>query len=578
VLLDGDALAHGKAFFHLGGISHSFDHRFLAWSSDESGAELFTIRVRDLKSGNDLADVVPDAAGSIVWTADASAFYYVRLDQNHRPSRVFRHRLGTLVENDILVYEETEPGYFVSISETQSRRFLDISVHNHETSESWLAELADPESIPRLIRARKAGVQYEVEHHPALLGEEALLFRTNADGAEDFKIVWTPLGAAADSAWRDFIPHQPGIYVLSFALFSGWLIRLERHDGLPRIVVRDLQTGEEHSIGFDEEVYSLAIEGGYEFATDLLRFTYSSMRTPAQVWDYDLASRTRSLRKQQEIPSGHDPEAYVTRRLFAPTADGETVPISLLHRKDMPRDGSAPCLLYGYGAYGLSMPAGFNSNRLSLVDRGYVYAIAHVRGGTEKGWRWYREGKLGKKFNTFNDFIAAAEHLIADRWTSREKLVAHGGSAGGMLMGAVANLRPDLFGAMIAEVPFVDVLNTMLDETLPLTAPEWPEWGNPAVDADAFRTIAAYSPYENVKAQDYPAILVLAGISDPRVTYWEPAKWVARLRRLNTGTKPIVMRVNMDAGHAGAAGRFDRLKEVALVYAFAIGITGGALS
>jgi oligopeptidase B len=578
LLLDGDELAHGKAYFHLGATHHAPDHRSLAWSSDEAGAEFYTIRVRDLGTGHDLADIVPDATGTVVWTSDGSAFYYVRLDRNHRPSRVFRHRLGMPVEDDVLVYEEAAPGYFVSVAETRSRRFAEISIHDHETSESWLLDLADAYAVPRLVAARETSVQYDVEHHPDLFGEDALVLRTNAGGAEDFKIAWTRRGDPARTNWRDLVPHRPGVYVLSFVVLADWLVRLERENGLPSIVVRRLASGEEHTIAFAEEAYSLGMEGGYEFATDRLRFTYSSMTTPAEVWDYDLSARTRELRKRQEVPSGHDPSAYVTRRLFAPTGDGETVPISILHRRDLVRDGTAPCLLYGYGAYGLSMPAGFSTSRLSLVDRGFVYAIAHVRGGTEKGWRWYREGKLKKKFNTFADFITVAEFLAAERWTRPERIVAHGGSAGGMLMGAVANMRPDAFGAVIAEVPFVDVLHTMLDDTLPLTPPEWPEWGNPIADAEAFRTIATYSPYDNVRAQDYPQILVLAGISDPRVTYWEPAKWVAQLRHMKTDRNLLALRTNMEAGHGGAAGRFDRLKEVALTYAFAIKVTGGSLS
>jgi oligopeptidase B len=577
VLLDGDELAHGKAYFHLGATRHSPDHHLLAWSSDEAGAEFFTIRIRDLDTGSDLADVVPDAAGSVVWVGDASAFYYVRLDRNHRPSRVFRHRLGTPVEDDALIYDETAPGYFVSLAQTQSRRFAEISIHDHETSEAWLIDVADPTAMPQLIAAREPSVQYDIEHHPDLFGEDVLLMRTNADGAEDFKIVSAPRRNPGRAHWRDLVPHRPGIYLLSFVVLADWLIRLERESGLPRIVVRRLASGEEHTIDFDEEAYSLGMDGGYEFATNLLRFTYSSMTTPAEVWDYDLASRARTLRKRQEVPSGHDPAAYVTRRLFAPTADGETVPISLMHRKDLPLDGSAPCLLYGYGAYGLTMPAAFATNRLSLVDRGFVFAIAHVRGGTDKGWRWYREGKLARKVNTFTDFIAAAAYLGERRFTQAPRIVAHGGSAGGMLMGAVANMKPEAFGAVIAEVPFVDVLNTMLDDTLPLTPPEWPEWGNPIVDADAFRNILSYSPYDNVRPQAYPAMLVLAGLSDPRVTYWEPAKWVARLRHLKTDGNMLAFRTNMDAGHAGAAGRFDRLKEVALAYAFAISVTGGRL-
>lgn len=578
LLLDGDELAHGKAYLQLGSVTHSSDHRLLAWSSDEAGAEFFTIRVRDLVHRNELSDVVPDASGAVVWTRDARAFYYVRLDRNHRPWRVFRHRLATPVEDDVLVYEETRPGFFVSISQTLSGRFGDISVNDHETSESRLIDLADPTASPILVAPREGGTQYHVEHHPNLFGEDALVMRTNADGAEDFKIVWTPRATPARAEWHDLVSHRPGIYVLSFLVLADWLIRLEREDGLPRIVVRRLETGEEHAIEFSEEAYSLGMDGGYEFATDLLRFTYSSMTTPAEVWDYDLVTRRRTLRKRQEIPSGHDPSAYVTRRLFAPTSDGETVPISILHRKGLVLDGSAPCLLYGYGAYGLAIPAAFAANRLSLVDRGFVFAIAHVRGGTEKGWRWYKDGKLAKKPNTFKDFIAAAEYLVTQRWTAPAKLVAHGGSAGGLLLGAVANMRPDLFGAIIAEVPFVDVLNTILDESLPLTAPEWPEWGNPVTDIEAFRTIASYSPYDNVREQAYPNMLVLAGLSDPRVTYWEPAKWVARLRQFKTDDNLIAFRTNMDAGHGGASGRFDRLKEVALAYAFAITIASDAVA
>jgi oligopeptidase B len=573
-LLDGDTLAAGKAYFRLGGFRHSPDHALVAWATDETGSEFNTIRVRDLASGADLPDLIPDATGDVVWSEDARAFLYVRLDRNHRPSRVYRHRLGTPAESDVLVYEEPEPGFFVSISHLQAGRFAEISSHDHETAESRLLDLTVPDAVPFLIAPREASVRYSVEHHPDLFGGEVLLIHTNDGGAEDFKIAWTPLRSPGRENWRDLIPHRPGIFILDFVLLHDWLVRLERQDGLPRIVARRLESGEEHAIAFAEEAYSLGMETDFEFATDLLRFTYSSMTTPAEVWDYDLAQRSRILRKRQKVPSGHDPADYVTRRVMAPAPDGETVPVSLLYRKGLSLDGAAPCLLYGYGAYGMAMPASFSTSRLSLVDRGFVYAIAHVRGGTEKGWRWYREGKLARKPNTFRDFIAAATYLIEQRWAAPDKVVAHGGSAGGLLMGTVANLRPDLFGGIIAEVPFVDALNTMLDDSLPLTPPEWPEWGNPITDAQAFRTILSYSPYDNVEAQAYPAMLVLAGLADPRVTYWEPAKWVARLRAKKTDGNLIAFRTNMDAGHAGAAGRFDRLKEVALAYAFALAITG----
>ena len=482
--------------------------------------------------------------------------------------------LGAPVSGDALVFKAEDAGFFVSLSRLQSGRFAEISVHDHETAEAWLIDLAGPPAPPLLVAPREPSLRYEVEHHPSFGGEPALILRTNADGAEDFKIAVTPLASPGRAHWRDLVPHRPGVFIVSHLVLADWLIRLERTDGLPRIIVRHLAGGEEHAIAFDEEAYSLGIEHGYEFATDVLRFGYSSMTTPTEVWDYDCAGRNRIMRKRQEVPSGHDPSAYVTRRLFAPGADGETIPISLLFRKDTPLDGTAPALVYGYGAYGITIPAAFNTNRLSLVDRGFVYAIAHIRGGTDKGWRWYREGKLACKPNTFADFIAASEYLVAMKFSARDKIVAQGGSAGGMLIGAIANARPDLYAGLIAEVPFVDVLNTMLDDALPLTPPEWLEWGDPITDADAFRTILSYSPYDNVRAQAYPAMLVLAGLTDPRVTYWEPAKWVARLRARGTGDKLIAFRTNLDAGHQGAAGRFERLKEIALAYAFALKVAG----
>ena len=570
VLLDADALAKGRSFFQLGARRHSPDHRLLAWSADEAGSELYTMHVRDLATGTDLADIIVDTVGSPVWVHDCSAFYYVRLDSQHRPSYVYRHRLGTPASDDRLIFESIDPQYFVSLSDTQSRRFAIISLHDHETSEVRLIDLLRPDAEPQLVAPLEPSVRYDVEHHPSFGGAPALIFRTNAAGAEDFKLAWTPLASPERANWQDLVVHRPGIFILSFTVFADWLIWLEREDGLPRIVVRRLSTREQHTIEFPEEAYSLGINDGFEFQTDVLRFVYSSMTTPSEVWDYNLDHRGRTLRKRQEIPSGHDPAAYVTRRLFAPGFDGETIPISLLHHKDTPIDGTAPALVYGYGAYGIAIPAAFSSNRLSLVDRGFVFAIAHVRGGTEKGWRWYRAGKLANKPNTFRDFIAVVEFLIAKRWAAPTKVIAQGGSAGGMLMGAIANQRPDLFAGIIAEVPFVDVLNTMLDDMLPLTPPEWPEWGNPRTAADVFRTILNYDPYGNVRAQHYPAMLVLAGLTDPRVTYWEPAKWVARLRARRLDRNLLVLRTNLDAGHAGASGRFDRLKEIALAYAFAV--------
>jgi oligopeptidase B len=576
VLLDGDALADGKAFFQFGDAAHAPDHARLAWSADEAGSEYYTLRVRDLANGRDLPDLVSETTGDILWGADSHHLYYVRRDAEHRPSFVYRHVIGTDPSLDTLIYEEPDKGFFVSLGRTQSGRFGLISCGDHDTSEVYLLDLADPASAPRLVAPRTTGLRYGVEHHPDLDGVDSLIIETNADGAEDFKIVAAPLSDPSRENWREIVPHKPGRLILSVTALRDYLLRLEREDGLPRIVVRALADGSEQAIAFAEEAYSLGFDPGYGFDKTLIRFNYSSMTTPTEVWDYDLASTARVLRKRQEVPSGHDPARYVTRRVMAPAADGELVPVSLLFARDTPLDGSAPCLLYGYGAYGISIPAGFSTSRLSLVDRGFVYAIAHIRGGTEKGWRWYREGKLAHKTNSFTDFIAAGEHLVREGFAAPDRIVAHGGSAGGMLMGAVANLKPELFAGIVAEVAFVDVLNTMLDDTLPLTPPEWPEWGNPIVDGEAFERIRAYSPYDNVAAKEYPAILALAGLTDPRVTYWEPAKWVARLRELKTDSRPLILKTNMEAGHGGAAGRFDRLEETALVYAFALAVAGRA--
>ena len=569
LVLDGDALAASSEYFDFGETRHSPDHRLVAWSADLRGSEYFTIRVRDWQSGKDLPDTIEQTSGGVVWGADSTFFYYVKRDENHRPLHVFRHRLGTPQSNDVLVYEEMDTGWFTSIEESASGHFCIIASGNQETSEQWLIDLAQPYALPRLVAVRETGVRYSVDDR----GDE-LFIRTNAGDAIDFRIDKAPLAAPDRAHWQPLIPHRPGIYVLELSLFAGHLVRLERANALASIVIREIASGEEHVIKFDEAAYSLDIFDGFEFDTTTLRFAYSSMTTPTEVYDYDMASRQRILRKRQVVPSGHDPANYVTTRIMAPSHDGAQVPVSLLHKRGLTLDGRAPLLLYGYGSYGAAMPASFSANRLSLVDRGFVYAIAHIRGGSDKGWGWYLNGKREKKTNTFDDFAASARALIAANYTSAKRIVGHGGSAGGMLMGAIANRAGELFAGIVAEVPFVDVLNTMLDDTLPLTPPEWPEWGNPLTDPVAFRTILSYSPYENVSAKDYPAILAMAGLTDPRVTYWEPAKWVARLRATMTGGGPVLLRTNMGAGHGGASGRFNRLEEVAIAYAFALQTMG----
>jgi oligopeptidase B len=572
VLVDGDARAAGKAFFQFLDARHSPDHARVAWSADDKGSEIFTLHVRDVEAGADLDDIVGNCTGHVVWARDSQRFLYVSLDENHRPCRVLLHRIGTPASADVEVYQEPDPAWFINIGATRLGAVAVISVHGHDASEAHVVDLDDPLLAPRLVAARRPGLRYDVMDHG-----DRFFIRANADGAQDFKIVTAPRDAPGIENWREFVAHKPGRLIVAAALFERHVARLEREDGAPRIVVHELATGQEHAIAFDAETYFLGFETSFEFHTTVMRFSFSSMCSPRETYDYEMSLRRRTLRKRQMAPKDFEPSAYVTRRIFALATDGESVPISILHRRDTPIDGTAPLLVYGYGAYGHVIDASFSTNRLSLVDRGFVYAIAHVRGGTDKGWRWYEEGKLARKTNTFGDFIAATRHLAGEGFGAPGRVVAHGGSAGGMLMGAIANLAPELYAGIIADVPFVDVLNTMLDPELPLTPPEWLEWGNPILDPQAFDTIRGYSPYDNVRPQAYPAILAMAGLTDPRVTYWEPAKWVARLRAVMTGGGPVILKTNMDAGHAGASGRFDQLEDVALAYAFALTCVGGAL-
>jgi oligopeptidase B len=571
ILLDGNAEAEGKPYWQLGGASHSPNHGILAYAVDDKGSEYYVVKFRDLATGKDLADVIPDTGGGCVWTADSKTVFYVRLDENHRPLYVYRHTLGTPVEDDVLVYEEADKGFYVGIGQTQSGRFIVIDAHDHQTNEVRLIDSTNPLAPMRLVSPRRHGHEYSVDDH----GDD-LIILTNSGDAEDFRICTAPIATPQEAFWRELLPHKPGRLILDITAYKNHLTRLERENGVPRIIIRRFADGAEHAIAFDEEAYSLGLGSGYEYDTTMVRFTYSSMTTPAQVFDYDMETRARVLRKTQEVPSGHNISDYVTRRIEAPAADGETVPISILYHKDTPLDGSAPLFLYGYGSYGIAIPASFSTTRLSLVDRGFIFAIAHIRGGKDKGYRWYTGGKAQTKMNTFTDFVAAGEHLAKIGWTKRGHIVANGGSAGGMLMGVVANLAPDLFLGIIADVPFVDVLNTMLDETLPLTPPEWPEWGDPIRSTEAFNLIRSYSPYDNVEKKPYPHIFAYGGLTDPRVTYWEPAKWIARLRERNTSSNLVLLKTNMEAGHGGASGRFEALKEVAVDYAFAIKIAGKA--
>ena len=565
VLLDEDAESKGKAYFNVGSAEHSPDHALYAYAADEQGSEVYRIYVKDLAKGVVLPDPVESATGSFCWSPCSKYLFWIWRDDHGRPAKVFRRPARGGAADDVLVYEEADEGFFISVGTTSSDAFIVIGSGDHETSEVQLISADNPTAAPRVAQPREVGLRYDLEHW-----DGKFFVHTNADGAIDFKVMQAPLDDPSRARWTEWLPHQPGRYVVSIGAFKGWFVRLVRENASNSIILTERATGAEHAIAFDEDAYALGMAGGYEFDTNTLRFVYESPTTPRQTFDYDMATRARSLRKTQEIPSGHEPAKYITRRLYAKAADGVEVPITVLMKADTPLDGSAPLLLYGYGSYGIPMEPHFSIRNLSLVDRGWIWATAHVRGGSEKGWGWFLDGRGAKKPNTFTDFIACAEHLNAGGYGAAGRIVAYGGSAGGMLMGAIANLRPDLWAGIIGAVPFVDVLNTMSDVTLPLTPPEWPEWGNPLEDEAAYDLIAGYSPYDQITAQAYPAVLAAGGLSDPRVTYWEPAKWVAKLRDYTTGDAPIMLKINMDAGHGGASGRFDFLKEIALDYAFAV--------
>ena len=570
IILDVNQLAEGRDFLQVGVLKNSPDHQWLAYSLDTDGSEKFVIHFKNLVTGELLPETIPNSYYSLEWANDSRTVFYDVLDENHRPVKILQHRLGRDPATDKLVYQETDERFFVDIGKSLSGRFIYVVASGNNMSEWRFLDANHLDGQLTLIEPRWPDFEYDIVDHG-----DTFLVRHNGDGAKDFKVAETPVSAAGKTNWQDFIPHEPGRPVLSVLSFQDYLAITFRRNGLLQLQVMALPGKEVHTVPFDEEDYSLHVRSGREWATTILRFTYASLTTPATVYDYDMGTRAREFKKRTEVPGGFESEDYRTRRLGATASDGATIPISVLYRKDTPLDGSAPLYLYGYGSYGAVIESDFNSNRLSLVDRGFIFASAHVRGGMELGWDWYEQGKLLHKKNTFTDFIACAEHLAREGYVSPRKMVGVGGSAGGMLMGAVANMRPDLFQVIVAHVPFVDVLNTMLEDTLPLTTMEYNEWGNPQ-SSTFYGYIKSYSPYDNVTAQDYPHMLVTAGLSDPRVTYWEPAKWTARLRDLKTDNNLLLLKTHMDSGHAGASGRFERLKEVALEYAFILKVLGMA--
>ena len=567
ILVDGDAEAADFEYLDFSDMEHSPDHQYVAFGVDVRGSEYYEIRIKEIATGAIVATLTDESSGDFVWANDSETLYWVWRDENSRSKRVYRQsRTGGASE---LVYEEPDDGFFVSVGLSDGHNYVVINAGGHTSNEVRLIDANDPAAEPVLIAAREDDVEYYLTE-----ARDRFYFLTNADGAVDFKIVAAPIDNPGRENWEDVVPHRPGTLISSVMGFADWQVRMERENALPRIVVHHYASGEEYNIAFEEEAYSLGMSAGYEFETDRLRFSYESPSTPEETYDYDMASRERELLKRQEVPSGHNPEDYVVRRIMAPGHDGAQIPVTILHHRDTPVDGTAPLLLYGYGSYGITIPAAFRITPLPLVDRGMVYAVAHIRGGMANGYQWYLDGKLEHKMNTFRDFVSAGEALAAEGYTSRGNIVAYGGSAGGLLVGAAINLQPDLFAGAIAAVPFVDVINTMSDAELPLTPPEWPEWGNPIESADDYETMIAYSPYDQIAEMDYPHVLATGGLTDPRVTYWEPTKYVARLRERRTDDGLTLLKMNMGAGHGGASGRFDSLRETALNWAFALMVVG----
>ena len=560
LILDEPALAKGKEYFRLGALSISPDDRLMAYAIDDSGAERFELRVQDLETGEHLPDVIPGILSEVVWTADGRGFLYCLANAQWRTDNARWHRLGTPVEDDIELYHEDDEGFRVGVGETQSRKWLVISSGDHVTSEVRLLPADNPAAPPILVRARKEGVEYDVDEH-----DGTLLIHTN-DTSPQWRLCTAPVERPGE--WTERIAPSDHFYMTGVSAFADFFVVEGREDGLDQIEIHQYAGGPGKRIAFPEAAYVAGIGDNPEYAIDVLRLGYESMVTPGTVYDYHLAEDRLEVLKVQEVPSGYDPAKYRTERLKIAARDGTEVPVSIVYPAGFPRDGSGKLYLYAYGAYGMAIPPGFSTSRMSFLDRGVAFAIAHIRGGDDLGQQWYHDGKLERRANTFNDFVDAATALIAGGWTHEGGIAIAGRSAGGELMGAVVNSDPELWGAVIADVPFVDVLNTMLDDTLPLTPGEWPEWGNPIEDAAAFDLILGYSPYENVRAQDYPPMFISGGLNDPRVTYWEPAKWAAKLRATKTDNNLLLLKTNMGAGHGGKSGRWESLRELAEENAF----------
>jgi len=567
-ILDEPALAEGVEYLSVRAVDPSPDHRLLAYSTDTDGSERYTIRVRDLETGADLPDAIPNTSGSPAWATDNGTLFYVRLDEQLRPSSVWRHALGTAVEDDVEIYRESDPGFMSSVHLGRDERYLFINSGDHETSEVRFLPADAPETAPRLISARKTGRLYDADHR------DGVFWILTDDTHPNQRLVTAPVDTPDIDHWEEVIAASDAVYLTGLDVFQDWMVIEEREAGVEHLRIRRFDDGSEHRIGFPEPAYAVFTAGNAEFDQAHLRVAYQSLVTQPTVWDYDVTTRDRTVRKVQEIPSGYDASLYVSEREMAPSHDGTLVPVTIVRRRDTPTDGSAPLYLYAYGSYGANMDPWFSTARLSLLDRGFIFALANPRGGSELGKYWYETGKLEHKVNTFHDVIAVARHLATKGYTREGNMALAGGSAGGLMVGATVNMAPDLFRAAAGHVPFVDVLNTMLDDTLWLTPGEYPEWGNPVATAEEYQRIKAYSPYDNVEAKAYPNLFVTGGLSDPRVTYWEPAKWTAKLRATKTDDNLLVMRMNMGAGHGGKSGRYESLHELAEEYAFMLMVFG----
>ena len=566
-ILDEPALAEGSDYFRLGSFSVSNNGSRLTYSTDTDGSERFRMVVKNLDTGEMQDDEIEGTIGNAVWAADDSSFFYTLVDENWRPWQVRRHVLGQPVERDSVVYEETDSGFFVGLSITTSREYIIVGAGDHVTSEVRLIPASDPEAVPVVVSPRRTGHEYSVDHQG-----DRFVIRTN-DTHKNTRLATAPADDPAEKSWTPLVDASDSHYIRAFKTFEDFIAVEERIDGLDHVRLID-RAGVSAYIQFPESAYTAGLDTNPEFQTGTLRLEYASMVTPATVFDYHADTGELETRKVQQVPSGYDASEYVTERVLATARDGAQVPVSVVRRRETPVDGTAPLYLYGYGAYGIAIPPSFSTTRLSLLDRGFIFAIAHIRGGDDLGYHWYEAGKLDRRTNTFNDFVDVARRLVTLGYGSEGRIAIAGGSAGGQLMGAVVNQAPELWGAVAAHVPFVDALNTMLDDSLPLTPIEWPEWGNPTEDKAAFEYIRSYSPYDQLKPRDYPPILVTAGLNDPRVTYWEPAKYVAKLRTLKTDTNPLMLKTNMGAGHGGRSGRYDRLYEVAEEYAFMLASMG----